>query len=265
VRVSPSYVRLTEMLLDWSTLHLSAAGKSLSWDSAHLLIQNAKVLDQNARDHLQDALARSDAEFSPLADPLRLNMGAHRWLSADREESYSDWLAWILQGMASSAEILPLFTLDDEAKGELNNVSVGTIRREVSSGHGRTDIEVPLGERGLLLIEIKVQNHGPELSSQLSRYRQKVADLRVKQPLLVLLGTEAPEPSLDLFGFTFTGWEVLCQRLRQYAKRVRESDLLRAASVLIFCGAVEQNLLGLSARPARFRTLATINYLRDWR
>jgi hypothetical protein len=221
-------------------------------------------MDKLASERLQKALAASNAELEPLGDPLTLNLGEHRWLAADREESYSDWLAWILQGMPSSVDILQLFTLAAESKG-YPVVSVGTIRREVSSEHGRTDIEVPLGERGLLLIEVKVQNPGAELSMQLERYQQKVADLQVEHPLLVLLGTELPEPNLDLFGFTFTGWEMLCQRLRRYAKRLKESKLLRAAAVLIFCGAVEQNLLGFSGSPRRFRAMATLNYLQDWR
>ena len=214
--------------------------------------------------HLQEALAGSNAELAPLGEPLRLNLGKHRWLSADREESYSDWLAWILQGMLGSAEILPLFALGDGATGDLLGPA-GTVRREVRSQHDRTDIEVQIGKRALLLIEVKVQNTGSELPSQLKRYAQKVADQNVERPLLVLLGTEAPELSLDLFGFTFTGWEALCQRLRQYANRVKESELLRAAAILIFCGAVEQNLLGFSGSPRRFRAMATVNYLHDWR
>jgi hypothetical protein len=260
----PNYVRLTEALRVWSKLRRHSERKSRSWNSAHLLARSAKILDQSAQERLQGALARSDAEFLPLTDPLRLNLGAHRWLSADREESYSDWLAWILQGMSGSAEILPLFTLGEEAKVQ-PNVSVGRIRREIFSEHGRTDIEVPLGERGLLLIEVKVRNTGSELSSQLKRYAQKVTYLQVERPQLVLLGTEAPEPSLDLFGFTFTSWEALCQRLRQYASRVKETALLQAAAILILCGAVEQNLLGLSGSPSGFRAMATVNYLQDWR
>jgi hypothetical protein len=226
----------------------------------------ATVLDTCARGHLQTALAASNEELAPLADPLTLNLGEHRWLSADREESYSDWLAWILQGMSNSGEIRQLFILPDEAKDE-PVVSIGRIRREVCSEEGRTDIEVPLGERGLMLVEVKVQNPGAKLSAQLERYHRKVLDPQVEHPLLVLLGTEAPERDLELFGFTFTSWEVLCKRLRLYAKRLKEkkSELLRAAAVLIFCGAVEQNLLELSAKPKRFRAMATVNYLCDWR
>lgn len=166
--------------------------------------------------------------------------------------------------MSNSGDIKQLFILPEGAEDE-PVVSVGRIRREVCSEEGRTDIEVPLGERGLMLIEVKVHDPGAKLSAQLERYHRKVFDPPVEHPLLVLLGTEAPESNLKLFGFTFTSWEALCQRLRLYAKRVKTSDLLRAAAVLIFCGAVEQNLLELSAEPKRFRAMTTVNYLRDWR
>jgi hypothetical protein len=263
-KTSINYDRLTEAMRIWGEFHVGARCKFPSWDSAHLLVRGAKILDQYAQRQLQNAIAGSDAELSPLAEPLKLNLGEHRWLSADREESYSDWLAWILQGMSGGAEILPLFALADQAKGELLG-QIGKVRREVCSEHGRTDIEVPIGKRGLLLIEVKVQNTGGELSSQLKRYAQKVADEDVGRPLLVLLGTEAPELDLPLFGFTFTDWRALCPRLRQYANRLKGTDLLRAAAILIFCGAVEQNLLGFSVWPRRLRAKATVDYLHDWR
>jgi len=237
--------------------------KIRSWDSAQILVQSAMILDQYSHQRLRDALANSEAQLSPLTDPLKLNLSEHRWLSMDREESYSDWLAWILQGMSSTAEILLLFGRGDEAAGEPFG-AVGKVRREISTEHGRTDIEVPLGSHGLLLIEVKIRNPSGELSSQLKRYTQKVADRRIECPLLVLLGVEAPEPDIPLFGFTFIDWQALCSRLRQYANRVKESDLLRAAAILIFCGAVEQNILGFTAWPRRFRSMITMNYLREW-
>ena len=251
-------IRLSGASRTWREIHPS------SWGSADVLVRSANVVNKYAFEHLENAFANSDAELAPLSDPLRLNLGEHRWLSADREESYSDWLAWILQGMSSGTEILQLFTVAEEVNGDPID-SVGPIRREVSSDDGRTDIEVPIGERGLLLIEVKVQNPGAGLSSQLKRYRKKVDKLRLDKQLLVLLGTEAPEPSLNLFGFVFTSWEALCVRLRQHANRVKKADLLRAAAILIFCGAVEQNLLGFSGGGRRIRAMATVNYLQGWR
>jgi hypothetical protein len=105
--------------------------------------------------------------------------------------------------MSGFAEILPLFGLNDEDAGGLLG-SAGIVRREVKSQHGRTDIEVPIGKRGLLLIEVKVRITGSELPLQLERYAQMVADQHVERSLLVLLGMEAPDPSLPLFEFKFT-------------------------------------------------------------
>lgn len=258
-----NYGRLTEALQTWSGFRVDARRRCFSWDSADVLIGSADALNRYAQDHLDEALAISNRELMPLTDPLNLNLGSHRWLSAEREESYSDWLAWILQGMSDGADILSLFSPRDRATRETVGI-VESVRRESWSDHGRTDIEVSLGNRGFLLIEVKVRNTDTELSSQLERYAKKVADLHVEDPVLVLIGTETPEPSLKLFGFTFTGWDVLCRRLRQYANRVKESELLRSAAILIFCGAVEQNLLGLSAEPRHFRAMATVDYLREW-
>jgi hypothetical protein len=65
-------------------------------------------------------------------------------------------------------------------------------------------------------------------------------------------------------GFTFVRWDALCQRLRNHANRMKNWDMLRAATSLIFCGAAEQNLLGLSSEPRRLRARATAHYLQNW-
>lgn len=259
-----NYSHFTEILLTWHELGrgllASAPLECASWDSASLLVRSAKSLDDYARQHLEDALAHSNAELWPLSDPLTLNLGAHRWLSADREESYSDWLAWILQGM-SGREILPLFELGvgstSDALGPAERV-----RREAASEYGRTDVEVWFGERGLLLIEVKVQPTGRDLRSQLERYESWADGQRVGRRLYALLGAE--KPTQNIAPFVFTSWRTLCQRLRRYANSVKGPDLLRAAAILIFCGAVEQNLAGLSMWPGRFRAMATVGYLRGW-
>jgi len=260
----PNYSRFTEVLLTWQKLHRASVrnGRFTSWDSASRLVQSAKELEGYARQHLEEALADSDAELSPLSDPLGLSLGEHRWLSADREESYSDWLAWILQEIGDAEDILPLFSLSHGSAGSLGLAE--RVSREVPGDHGRTDVEVWFGERGLLLIEVKVQPPGDNLRSQLDGYAKWAETRRgVQPPLLVLLGTE--EPKRDIGKFVFTDWRDVCIRLRRYAKRMKDSHGLRAAAILIFCGAVEQNLLRLSGRPAPFRAMATTDYLREWR
>jgi hypothetical protein len=207
---------------------------------------------------LKDAVARSGAELRPLSDPLSLKLGTHRWFSADREESYSDWLAWILQGM-SGGEILPLFALGVGSTSDVLGPAE-RVRREASSEYGRTDVEVWFGERGLLLIEVKVRPTGRDLPSQLERYERWADGQRVGRRLYALLGAEEPK---DIEPFVFTSWRTLCQRLRRYANSVKGPDLLRAAAILIFCGAVEENVAGLSMREGYFR--AIVDYLREWR
>lgn len=267
MKASPNYGRLTEVLLrTWSEFHVIVRRKPGAWDSADLLVQRAKDLDDYALKHLKDALKDSAAVLSPLGEPLNLDLGKHRWLSADREESYSDWLAWILQGFAGT-EILHLFTLRDEATMGLLGSEKICVCREVWSKdkNSRTDIEVQFGEQGLLIIEVKVQNPGSELQPELDRFERASKNLAHRD--LILLGPEEPAPSVQLSGFTFLDWRTLCQRLRQYASRAKEneSELLRAAAILIFCGAVEQNLLGFSCQPRRFHATSTVDYLREWR
>jgi len=238
-------------------LTFDSRAKSLSWESATLLIQSATRLDEYERPQLDDAVSKSDLKLSPLSEPLKLNLGSHRWLRSDREESYSDWLAWILQGMLCR-EILTLFGVDDGIPVE----PFVEIHRERWSLYGRTDIEVRFGDRGFLLVEIKVREPGGELASQLKRYTQMVDKRPEAHKRLVLVGLEAPVHIIE--PFTFTSWTTICERLRRYACRLRESETLRAAAMLIFCGAVEQNLLGFSIRPSRLGAMTTVDYLRRW-
>lgn len=96
----PNYRRLTKVLVVWAEEYRKLrAEKPLalpSWAAADRLIRSAESLDQYALQHLQEALMRSNEQLAPLRDPLDLNWGGHRWLFSDREESYSDWLAWVL-------------------------------------------------------------------------------------------------------------------------------------------------------------------------
>src|SRR5579883_3391651 len=111
MEVAHNYVRLTEALRIWSEFDAGTLRRFPSWDSAKLLVERAERLDQLARRRLTAVFELSEKELAPLGEPLKLNLGTHRWLSADREESYSDWLAWILQGMSGS-EIVTLFSLN---------------------------------------------------------------------------------------------------------------------------------------------------------
>jgi len=63
---------------------------------------------------LQELLRLSNDAFVPLADPLAIDFGAHRWLSSGREEAYSDWLEWVLKQSGNARQILRLLGVQDE-------------------------------------------------------------------------------------------------------------------------------------------------------
>ena len=116
---------------------------------------------------LDGLLAASECLFPGLTDPLRrdhLNLADHRWLRRDREESYSDWLAWILGQQSDFRKILSVFNLlPVETDGPWK------IERERPIREGRTDILIRHQSLGTLLVEVKTASLPME--EQLQKYR----------------------------------------------------------------------------------------------
>lgn len=267
MEAAPDYGAFIEALLTWEQLgrRLQANAPLQDWPPDYGTLIEALLtweqLTHRLQEDVQAAIAASNEELKPLRDPLWLNLGEHRWLSKDREESYSDWLAWILQGMSGAKEILPLFALGDDGARHMSEKF--SVQRELASESGRTDVVVRFGDRGLFIIEVKVGPTGKDLPDQLKRYEEWACNQGAGQKLFALLGTV--KPAHEITPFVFTDWLTLCRRLRRYAKAVKGSDLLRAAAILIFCGAVEENVAELSVRGGHFHAMATVNHLRRWR
>lgn len=57
------------------------------------LLEDSRVL----REILE--ISRDQLKFT---DPLLCDLGLHRWLAKDREEAYSDWLAWVLEQLGDT-------------------------------------------------------------------------------------------------------------------------------------------------------------------
>jgi hypothetical protein len=260
---TPNYEHLREVLLEWQDLRGSIPSRTPralpSWEAARQLVDSAQAADTDAWKHLGEALHRSDERLAPLRDPLGFNLGDHRWLAADREESYSDWLAWILQGMKSASEILLLFGLPGRTVA--GSLATSVTREEIND-EGRTDVVVRFGDEHLLLIEVKTKPTGPGLADQLKRYTKWASNHFKGERSFVLLGLE--EPAEDIEPFIFISWRTLCVGLRRLARLRKEGDLMSAAAILIFCGAAEQRLLGFSDERRRFRAMATVDYLNTW-
>jgi hypothetical protein len=76
-----------------------------TWSVTHRLLEAAARYADDRTDVLKRLLDQSDARLDPLRDPLRMTFSLHRWMADDREEAYSDWLAWVLTELASPERI----------------------------------------------------------------------------------------------------------------------------------------------------------------
>lgn len=223
--------------------------------------------------HLQRLLIQSDAYLAPLSDPLRFHLWKNRWLDLqrEREESYTDWFAWLLQEMGSAAAILKVFDLHDTEFGEqVRNTSPQVTREEVIrpriGGRKRLDLTIRFGEIGILLVEVKVRPIEEAGGSEnLKVYLHWLMSQEITAKHAVLLVPESFEAPCD--GWDVRGWGVVGLRLRAQAVALRNADpnnLLLAAMLLGFSGAVEQNVLGLAGTDLASAAPRTALYLESF-
>jgi hypothetical protein len=249
----PTYDSFNVMLRAWGQLgresDRSRAAEGKRWDAASRMIAAAKPLLKACAVKLDALLCTSDSLLEPLGDPLRTDYGAHRWLSRDREESYSDWLAWIVQNLKSH-EVVRLFANHETIPRKILEVVQPTVDREVwvpkshPDGHGRLDIVIRFGDRAVIVVETKVGHADESDTAKQRHYSAWLKNERGKK-YSVLLATDGDE--LNYHGFQLLKWEDLCLSLRHLSKNLIASHQIGlAAMALAFVGAVEQNLLGLS-------------------
>ena len=198
--------------------------------------------------------------FPGLGDPLdpTVDFDTHRWLDGSREESYSDWLAWILDRQGESGPVLRLFGLKP---GPLA-LSTCRVDREVVTAQGRPDLVIRCGRgnRGTFAVEIKTASEAGD--DQLSRYLTWLKTQPAPQGL-VLLAINEPDENLPSDRWGFRSWEEVSAGLRTWAwKWLRDGRGLDAAMTLAFCGAVEQNLVGLGS--SGLNAPRTVRYLEQW-
>jgi hypothetical protein len=82
----------TRFLGKWAALYRNRELRlhPADWQPAMDLLASAEAAEEKDRTRLRDSLNRSNPSFSLLADPLSVDFDTHRWLAAEREESYSD-------------------------------------------------------------------------------------------------------------------------------------------------------------------------------
>ena len=185
-----------------------------SWLPVKQMISATKPILQENRDEVRRLLEASNKLFAPLKDPFETPLGLHRWLNAEREEAYSDWLAWIIEQLATPEKIIPLFCGESDAEllskctGRLS-VHRETVFETVESVR-RTDIEIFFGQKRAILVEVKMIEAEKVAADQLYDQAHYGAGFD-KRLLLVSSGEAESVPK----GFTLLLWRDICLRLRR--------------------------------------------------
>jgi hypothetical protein len=212
-----------------------------------------------ARQRLGGLLAEAERTlFFGVGDPLsaKLDLDSHRWLAGDREESYSDWLAWILDRQDDPSRVLPLFGIENRSDTQ----EKWTVQREVVTPQGRLDVVISSPLVGVLGVEVKTESVPGE--GQLARYQNWLAGRR-PQLGLVLLAVDPPEPDSMPDKCSFCPWKHVSLSLRTWASAwLRSGRLYDAVMTLSFCGAVERNLLSLGG--CGLNALRAVDYLEEF-
>lgn len=151
----------------------------VSWIPVQHIIQAAQVCMELEGDRLRNLLQRSSQYLAPLGDPLLVDFGVHRWLKGQREEAYSDWLAWIVEQINTRERVYRVFGLDP-AQSSKNHGPI-SVKREspVEEGHegrpGRLDLMVKFGEQVEIVVEVKVTDADFAATAKNLGYRKSIS------------------------------------------------------------------------------------------
>jgi hypothetical protein len=153
-------------------------------------------------------------------------MVGHRWLDLqrEREESYSDWLAWLLEQMNSAEAVLQILGVKNKRFGRLvRNTTYYVSRDEVcltpKGEPKRLDLVIRFGgDVGTLLVEVKIRDldraGGRENLADYGRWlKERQGD--PNRRLAVLLVPTQPEPQCS--GWDVRLWEDASLNLRWLA------------------------------------------------
>lgn len=234
-----------ELIKDWARLAPTKSRRAFDWGQVDALLEAAMRESALREAELLELLRRSDATFTPLCDPLRADAGLNRWLRQEREESYSDWLAWILQQL-DPADIMYAFRLEGTHLADVCRGIKPTIERERTIPTGRLDLALWFGDLGLIVVEVKVTSAEDADIDKQAGYSDWIGKQKVAcAPESVLLIVDSSAEVYE--GFKPLRWSELCIRLRQtVVRRMSSLGLVKAAMFIAFVAAAETNLLSMS-------------------
>jgi hypothetical protein len=264
-KITAAYAGTVEQSKDWAPVQRIIIAWSAAlpdtclrpWLTVERIIKSAQASQTLDQRELGNLFRESNRLLWPLEDPFATNFGLHRWLRGNREEVYSDWLAWIVEEFDNAAEVFRL--LDLQVPPQAARWKNTTAQREAPIPDGRLDIILRWPDTALLVIEVKVTDEESASTAKQNGYKKWMDKQREPHKQAVLLVINA-EPGISKGGFTRRDWRGVCLRLRCIAtrklitkigtqSRTHQGHVVRSALMLGFAGAVEQNLLDMPGSP----------------
>jgi len=222
--------------------------RPVTWEPVSQMIETATPWLRLQNEGLRKIIELSNSSLRPLQDPLICDLGTHRWLQADREEAYSDWLAWILEQLSSPMRIFRTLSIDLPGATYSRPLDVPRVTREEAiaesheGGGGRTDIVLRFDCEVIILLELKL---GEAIDrDRLKAYYEWLSNQDARFKLALLLAVDGPA---RVEGFELRKWSLICRHLRLAARGLatQEAAFTTAAMTLAYVGAVEENVLRL--------------------
>lgn len=240
------------VLQQWAQFGRSYAPRRLSppdWSAVNRLIVAAEPYLREAATEIRHLLRYWSNRFG-MEDPLLNDLGSHRWL--DKETSYSDWLAWVLEHLEPRAvfEIL-------DVKPPPNREVAGNfqVQRESRLDTRYIDLLILFDSEPDYAIAVEVKTYDDQYAKQ-KDYLNSLRRRYGKDMPCILIAIPDDIDKDRLFDFTLRPWcEVtfaLRNKIAKYASKHTEDNHIVTAMMLGFVAAAEQNLLGFSpAAPRR--------------
>jgi hypothetical protein len=249
------HIAVLELWAKWGKAYACARLPAPDWSAAEVLIEAARPRLLEDSRALRELLERSQNQLK-FADPLLCDLGTHRWLAKDREESYSDWLAWVLEQLGNGDAVLRVLGIQNQKLQPVCSRSKYRVEREafVEEGsadcEGRIDLLLHFGEPEEALVGVEVKTWDESYDKQRGYLRSLRRSCCNTECVLLAIPAVSAE---SCFEFVPRRWQDLSMALRReiawYVERHDRNSI--AAMMCGFVAAIEQNLLEFGTAPAR--------------
>lgn len=221
------------------------------WQLVADLIEKSEQAIKPHIEECRDWELRWEKRLRPLCgDQAAINWNKFRPLRRNREEDWSDWLAWLLETSQTGCLADSLFSKD--MKCQLETFISPTVERETSLENRRADIVISWKTKQMTHVEVKIWDENFDKTFETSIQLHKSVPDRDWNDF-ILIPNQSQEAwnevaqkysNNESVNVTVILWDDVARGLRRCLWHERESVFWRAWA-WVFCSVIEKELLGL--------------------